>query len=167
MIVRAAADQPVAVALHAIGQRRGILHDLLLIRPLNAGCKCFMEANCFARDHMLQRPALDAGETPANRSPSRISRASKSNRRAGPRNVLCVVVVTKSAVLHRARVDARRHQAPRWCAISASKKRIPLPARSRPSALKSMNPRNNAARADRDHLWLVLARPSPRSGRNR
>ena len=32
MIVRAAADEAVAVALHAVGQRRGVFHNLLLIR---------------------------------------------------------------------------------------------------------------------------------------
>ena len=31
VVVRAAADEPVAVALHAVGERGGIFHDLLLI----------------------------------------------------------------------------------------------------------------------------------------
>jgi len=38
MIVRAAADEPVAVAFHAISQRRGVLQNLLLIIFWNVGC---------------------------------------------------------------------------------------------------------------------------------
>ena len=61
VIVRAAADQPVAVTLHAIRQGGRILDDLPLV-GLERRLQRFVETDRLARDHMFQRPALDAGE---------------------------------------------------------------------------------------------------------
>ena len=61
MIVRAAADEAEAVAFHAVGQRRRIFDDLLLIR-FEGRRQRFVKANRLARDNVFQRPALDAGE---------------------------------------------------------------------------------------------------------
>ena len=61
VVVRAAGDELEALLHHGVGQSRGVLDDLFLVR-LELGFQSFAEADCFGSDDMLQRTALAARE---------------------------------------------------------------------------------------------------------
>src|SRR5260221_12901851 len=62
MIVCPSADESVAVALHSFRQGARIFYNLLLI-TLEGWLLGFVETDRLGRNHMHQRPSLDAGES--------------------------------------------------------------------------------------------------------
>src|SRR6185369_16265559 len=62
MVVRAATDKPVAIALHAFGHRTRIFYNLLLV-SLESRLKRFVKADCFGRNDVHQRSTLDSGKS--------------------------------------------------------------------------------------------------------
>ena len=61
MIVSAAAHETEAVAFHAIRERAGVLHDLLLVF-LEGRLRCFFQADGFGGNDVHERSALNSGE---------------------------------------------------------------------------------------------------------
>ena len=96
VIVGAAADQLQAAGEQRFGQRLGVVDDLLGVR-LELGPQRFAEADRLAGDDVHQRAALDAGEHAAVDRLAVLFLGTGTGRPRGPRSVLCVVVVTKSA----------------------------------------------------------------------
>ncbi len=96
MIVGAAADQPQAAGQQRFGQRLGVVDDLLGVL-FELGPQRLAEANRLAGDDVHQRAALDAGEHVAVEVFGVLGSGTWHRPARGPRSVLCVVVVTKSA----------------------------------------------------------------------
>src|SRR5690606_40264408 len=61
VIVRATGDEPKTIAPHALGQRRGVAYDLLLV-GLEGGLKRLVETDGLGGNHVHQWSALAAGE---------------------------------------------------------------------------------------------------------
>ena len=61
VVVGAARDDVEAEALQLLGERAGVLHDVLRV-DLEVGAKRLAEGDRLRGDHMHQRPALQAGE---------------------------------------------------------------------------------------------------------
>ena len=92
------------------GQGLRVGHDLLLV-GLELGRERFLEGHGLGRDHVHERPALHAREDELVQLLGPLRLAEDRCPPRGPRSVLWVVVVTNSAVRHRARMEPGGHEA--------------------------------------------------------
>ena len=95
MIVRAARNEPQPCARQSLGQRLRIIDHLLLI-GLEIVPQSFAKCHGLRGDDVDKRAALDARENAAVEVCCKLFAAKDQARLAGPRRVLCVVVVTNS-----------------------------------------------------------------------
>ena len=154
VVVGAAADEPEAGRATAPPPAPGVGDDLLLI-VVELRLQRFLEAHRLGRDDVHQRPALDAGEHRAIEVLRRTARGRAPCRRAG-RAASCASWSSRSRSAAPGS-DARRRRRGRRCAPCRSSTSAPTSLADRADP-REVDDARIGARADHDHLRLVLVR---------